>query len=334
MPATKGDRKWSRKGVPAQKGGGVPVQEGSRKGLGRGPGRGVPVQEGGGSCAGRGFLGGSWDGSCAGRGGGFLCRMGVPGGFLGWFLCRKGGGGSCAGWGFLGGSWDSSCAGRVLCHLGVANDRPGGHQQARVHGSGLGWCHLHPVHQNVTALLGTPGESSKAAVHHHQNAPRRRNQQGVVFRSRPGQPLALVCMPRQWAVLRLGGCVSRNHMWCGRCLVMPGVKRRPIRWNQTGHHVLHGRDTTRISGLGTPRIGCCCCYCFSVALAALDPRVIAAKDLDSTPKALLTCRLPAASVDSTTDSGLVTTKPRDIRQLASECSQIMAGVYYVVTLAT
>ena len=30
----------------------------------------------------------------------------------------------------------------------------------------------------------------------------------------------------------------------------------------------------------------------------------------------------------------VTTKPRDIRQLASECSQIMAGVYYVVTLAT
>ena len=31
---------------------------------------------------------------------------------------------------------------------------------------------------------------------------------------------------------------------------------------------------------------------------------------------------------------IVTTKPRDIRQLASECSQIMAGVYYVVTLAT
>ena len=31
---------------------------------------------------------------------------------------------------------------------------------------------------------------------------------------------------------------------------------------------------------------------------------------------------------------LVTTKPRDIRQLASECSRIMAGVYYVVTLAT
>ena len=30
----------------------------------------------------------------------------------------------------------------------------------------------------------------------------------------------------------------------------------------------------------------------------------------------------------------VTTKPRDIRQLASECSQIMAGVYYAVTLAT
>ena len=30
----------------------------------------------------------------------------------------------------------------------------------------------------------------------------------------------------------------------------------------------------------------------------------------------------------------VTTKPRDIHQLASECSQIMAGVYYVVTLAT
>ena len=182
---------------------------------------------------------------------------------------------------------------------------PGGHQQARVHGSELGWCHLHPVHQNVTALLGTPGESSKAAVHHHQNAPRQRNQQDVVLRSRPGQPLALVCMPRQWAVLRLGGCVSGNHMWCRSCLVMPGVKRRPIRWNQTSHHVLHGTNTTRISDLGTPRIGCCCCYCFSVALAALDPRVIAAKDLDSTPKALLTCRLPAASADSTTDSGLV-----------------------------
>ena len=30
----------------------------------------------------------------------------------------------------------------------------------------------------------------------------------------------------------------------------------------------------------------------------------------------------------------VTTKPRHIRQLASECSQIMAGVYYAVTLAT
>ena len=26
------------------------------------------------------------------EGGGFLCRMGVPGGFLGQFLCRKGGG--------------------------------------------------------------------------------------------------------------------------------------------------------------------------------------------------------------------------------------------------
>ena len=150
--------------------------------------------------------------------------------------------------------------GLLLCHLGVPNDCPGGHQQARVHGSGLGWCHLHPVHQNVTALLRTPGESSKAAVHHHQNIPRRRNQQGVVFRSRPGQPLALVCMPHQRAVLRLGGCVSGNHMWCGRCLVIPGVKRRPIRWNQTGHHVLQGRDTTQISGLGTPRIGCCCCY--------------------------------------------------------------------------
>ena len=33
-------------------------------------------------------------------------------------------------------------------------------------------------------------------------------------------------------------------------------------------------------------------------------------------------------------SWVVTTKPRDIRQLASECSQIMARVYYVVTLAT
>ena len=31
---------------------------------------------------------------------------------------------------------------------------------------------------------------------------------------------------------------------------------------------------------------------------------------------------------------IVTTKPRDIRQLASQCSQIMAGVYYAVTLAT
>ena len=138
--------------------------------------------------------------------------------------------------------------GLLLCHLGVANDRPGGHQQAQVHRAGLGWCHLHPVHQNVTALLGTPGESSKAAVHHHQNAPRRRNPQGVVFRFRLGQPLALVCMPRQWAVLRLGGCVSGNHMWCGHCLVMPHVKRRHIGWNQIGHHVLKGRDTTRING--------------------------------------------------------------------------------------
>ena len=97
-------------------------------------------------------------------------------------------------------------------------------------------------------------------------------------------------------------------MWCGRYLVMPGVKCRPIQWNQTCHHVLKRRDTTRSSGLGTPRIGCCCCYCFSVALAALDARVIAAKDLDSTPKALLTCRLPAASVDSTTHNGLVRPK--------------------------
>ena len=105
-----------------------------------------------------------------------------------------------------------------------------------------------------------------------------------------------------------GGCVSGNHMWCGRCLVMPGVKRRPLRWKQTGHHVLKGKDTTRISGLGTPWIGCCCYCCFSVALAALNPRVIAAKDLDSTPKTLLTCRLPAASEDSTTHSGLVRPK--------------------------
>ena len=188
----------------------------------------------------------------------------------------------------------------LMCHLGVPDNHPGGHQQARVHSSWLGWCHSHPVHQNVLALLGTSGESSKVAVHHHQNAPRRRNQQGVVFRSRPEQPLSLVCMPHQQAVLWLGGCVSRNHMWCTRYLVMPRVKRRSIRWNQTGHHVLQGRDTTWIGGLGTPHIGCCCCYCycFSVALAA-------AKDLDSTAKALLTCRLPAASVDSTTDSALV-----------------------------
>ena len=67
------------------------------------------------------------------------------------------------------------------------------------------------------------------------------------------------------------------------------------------------RAGTRLGSAASapPRIGCCCCYCFSVALAALHPRVIAAKDLNSTPKALLTCRLPAASVDSTTDGGLV-----------------------------
>ena len=125
--------------------------------------------------------------------------------------------------------------------------------------TGLGPCGAISIRYSKTSLLSSvpPGESSKAAVHHDRNAPKRRNQQGVVFRSRPGQPLALVCMPRQWAVLRLGGFVSGNHMWCERCLVMPGVKRRPIRWNQTGHHVLQGRDTTRISGLGTPRIGCC-----------------------------------------------------------------------------
>ena len=97
-------------------------------------------------------------------------------------------------------------------------------------------------------------------------------------------------------------------MWCGRCHVMPGVKRRPIRWNHTSHHVMQGRDTTGISGLGIPQIRCCCCCCFSVALVALDPRVIAAKDLDSTPKTLLTCGLPVASVDSTTHSGLVRLK--------------------------
>ena len=88
---------------------------------------------------------------------------------------------------------------------------------------------------------------------------------------------------------------------------MPGCKALPIRWNQTGHHVLKGRDTTRVNDLGTPWIGCCCC-CFSVALDALDPRVIAAKDLHSTTKTLLTCRLPAASEDSTTHSGLVRPK--------------------------
>ena len=44
-------------------------------------------------------------------------------------------------------------------------------------------------------------------------------------------------------------------MWCGRCLVMPGVNCRPIRWNRTRHHVQKGSDTTRISGLGTPSIG-------------------------------------------------------------------------------
>ena len=38
--------------------------------------------------------------------------------------------------------------------------------------------------------------------------------------------------------------------------------------------------------------------------------------------------------DSTTTPFYVTTKPRDIRQLDSECSQIMTGVYYVVTVAT
>ena len=37
-------------------------------------------------------------------------------------------------------------------------------------------------------------------------------------------------------------------------------------------------------------------------------RVIAAKDLDSTPKTVPTCRLPAASEDSTTHSGLVRPK--------------------------
>ena len=61
-----GSRKGSNKGVPVQEGGGVPVQVGGSWGvLGM-----VPVQEGG---------------------GGFLCSKGVPGGFLGRFLCSKGG---------------------------------------------------------------------------------------------------------------------------------------------------------------------------------------------------------------------------------------------------
>ena len=180
----------------------------------------------------------------------------------------------------------------------------------KIGSTGLGSGGAISIRDTKTSLLSSVprAKSSKAAFHHHQNAPKRRNQQGVVFQSQPGQPLAFVCMPRQWEVLQLGGCVSGIHMWCGRCLVMPGVKRCPIRWNQTGNHVLKGTDTTRISGLGTPRIGLCCCHCFSVALAALDPRVIAANGLDSTPKALLTCRLPAPSVDSTTDSSRVRPK--------------------------
>ena len=88
-----GSRKGSRKGGSCAGRGGVPVQEGSRKGLGRGPGRGVPVQEGGGFLCRKGVPGGFLGWFLCRKGGGFLYRMGVPGGFLGQFLCRKGGGG-------------------------------------------------------------------------------------------------------------------------------------------------------------------------------------------------------------------------------------------------
>ena len=75
----KGTGSGPRRGFLRRKGGGScggRVQEGSRKG----PGRVAPVQEGG---------------------GGLLCKKGLPRGFLGWFLCRKG-------WGVPvqdGGSW-------------------------------------------------------------------------------------------------------------------------------------------------------------------------------------------------------------------------------------
>ena len=42
---------------------------------------------------------------------------------------------------------------------------------------------------------------------------------------------------------------------------------------------------------------------------------------------------PIVTEEAFTTAG-VTTKPRDICQIASECSQTMAGVYYAVTLAT
>ena len=225
----------------------------------------------GGSCAGRGFLWGAWDSSCAGKGG-FLSGMHMTQPYdtmpssspqtthplrcdhprplatsanhiFGPLHCKplepmalrlKGDRVSTC--------WHAhqkpcSCATLVLRTIAPAAINK------------LGWCHLHPVHKNVTALLGTPGESSEAAVQHHPNAPRRHHQQGVVLRSRPGQPLALVCMARQWAVFDVSG----NHIRCVRCLVMPGVKRRPVRWNQRGDHVVKGEDMTRSAASAHPR---------------------------------------------------------------------------------
>ena len=67
-------RKGYRKGVLVQEGG-VPVQEGTQEGSRKG----LPVQEGG-SCGVPGTVPGR-------KGGGFLCRKGVPVGFLWYFLC-------------------------------------------------------------------------------------------------------------------------------------------------------------------------------------------------------------------------------------------------------
>ena len=173
-------------------------------GLGRGPGRGRLVHEGGGFLCRKGVLGGFLGWILCRKGGGFLCKKAVLGGFLGRFLCRKGG---IPEWGAHATAHTlcrvralkqpSPCGAttadpwqRVLtiylphCIVSPSNQRPSDSkgtkcqpagmptkrlarvppwccersprppQQARVHGFGLGWCHL-AIRYTKTPLLSS-----------------------------------------------------------------------------------------------------------------------------------------------------------------------------------